>query len=355
MTMTNSSSFNHVREETVPRPRPPYIQREIDRHGNTRWYVRIRPNPRIRLIAPYGSPEFMAEYRAAIAGVESDTPQKTQSGSLKWLIEQYRKSADWLQLSISTRKSRDYIFADIIKKAGDKPYRAINKKSIIASRDERMSTPAQAGKFLLTLSRLFQWAIEAEYIKENPVSGVKPLKSKRQGGFPPWTEEDVEKYHQCWPIGTKERVWLDVLLYTGLRRGDAVRLGRQHIRQGVATLKTEKSGFTTEVTLPILPVLQRTLDNSPTGDLTFICGERGLPLTKDAFGKAFSKACNAAGVKKSAHGVRKISATRAANAGATIPQLKALFGWTDDQMPKLYTEEADRRRLARDSIEKLQG
>ena len=67
------------------------------------------------------------------------------------------------------------------------------------------------------------------------------------------------KYQACWPIGTRQRVWLDVLLYTGLRRGDAVCLGRQHVRAGVAAIKTEKSGYTVEVNLPILAVLQARL------------------------------------------------------------------------------------------------
>jgi hypothetical protein len=62
-----------------------------------------------------------------------------------------------------------------------------------------------------------------------------------------------------WPLGTRQRVWLDVLLYTGLRRGDAVRIGKQHVHNGVATLKTEKSNYTVEVNLPILPTLQRRL------------------------------------------------------------------------------------------------
>jgi len=107
--------------------------------------------------------------------------------------------------------------------------------------------------------------------------------------------------------------------------------------------------------LPILPVLQRTLDAGQTGDLAFICDARGQPYNKLSFGHAFRKACRKADVKKSSHGVRKISATRAANAGATVAQLKALFGWESDQMASLYTREADRRRLAKDSIEKLQG
>ena len=59
-------------------------------------------------------------------------------------------------------------------------------------------------------------------------------------------------------------MWLDVLIYTGLRRGDAVRLGRQHVRNGIATVKTEKSSYRVEVTLPILPVLAKTLEAGPS-------------------------------------------------------------------------------------------
>ena len=70
-------------------------------------------------------------------------------------------------------------------------------------------------------------------------------------------------------------MWRDVLLYTGLRRGDAVRFGRQHVRDGVGSLRTEKSRAKVTVTLPILPVLQTTLDAGPVGELTFIAGSDG--------------------------------------------------------------------------------
>jgi integrase len=106
-----------------------------------------------------------------------------------------------------------------------------------------------------------------------------------------------------------------VLLYTGLRRGDAVRLGRQHVRSGIATLKTEKTG--TEVPLPILPVLAETLAAGPCGDLHYIVSADGKAFTKESFGNAFSKACKSAGVRASAHGVRKLAATRMANNGAS--------------------------------------
>ena len=158
-------------------------------------------------------------------------------------------------------------------------------------------------------------------------------------------------YEARWPIGTRQRVWLDVLAFTGLRRGDAVRFGRQHVRNGIGTIKTEKTG--TEVTLPILPVLAKTLAAGPCGDLTFIAGESGRPLTKESFGNFFRKACRKAGVPGSAHGVRKIAATRAANAGASVAQLEAIFGWQGGRMASLYTRSADRRRLAFDAIHLL--
>jgi hypothetical protein len=54
-------------------------------------------------------------------------------------------------------------------------------------------------------------------------------------------------------------------------------------------------------------------------------------------------------VPGSAHGVRKIAATTAANNGATTAQLKALFGWESDQMAEIYTKGADRDRLGREA------
>jgi integrase len=76
-------------------------------------------------------------------------------------------------------------------------------------------------------------------------------------------------------------------------------------------------------------------------------------MTKESFGNAFSDACRKAGVNKSAHGLRKIGATRAANNGATVAQLNAIFGWTGSKMASLYTQNAVRRRLAQDAITKL--
>jgi integrase len=273
--------------------------------------------------------------------------------SLQWLLSRYRETTDWASLSVATRRQRDNIFKQVIETAGHEPYARITTATILAGKERRAETPAQARNFLDAMRGLFRWALKAGLVKIDPTAGVHNPPRKSGEGFIPWTEDHVAAYEARWPIGTRQLVWLDVLLYTGLRRGDAVRLGRQHVRDGVATIRTEKSGGTIEVTLPILPVLQATSNAGPCGDMTFLVGANGQPLTKESFGNEFKVACKAAGVPGSAHGVRKIAATRAANAGATVAELEAIFGWTGGTMASLYIRSADRRRLAAQAIDKL--
>lgn len=340
--------------DDVPRPRPIYLQKRWSRHGKLTWYVRVGRGKLVRLREEYDSPKFWEEYHAAIDGKpRATTVPPTKSASLKWLIERYKDSSAWRELSPATRRQRENIFAGVLAKSGDEPFLAIKSSDIEAAKEDRRDTPAQARNFLDAMRGLFRWAKDpAKFVKVDPTEGVRnPARAYSGPGFPAWTESDIDLYEKRWAAGTRQRVWLHVLLYTGLRRGDAVRLGRQHLRQGIATIWTEKTG--TEVTIPILPILADTLASGPTGDLAFICGERGEPLTKESFGNVFSAACRAAGVKKSAHGVRKIGATRAAENGATVAELEALFGWSGGQMASLYTRAADRRRLAKASASKL--
>ncbi len=337
----------------MPRPRPPYLHHQINRHGKAVWYVRRGKGPRIRLRAEFGTPEFQAEYEAALKGEKPLPPERARAGSLQWLYDRYRETSAWASLSRATRRQRENILASVMKTAGAEPFTAIKRKDIEAGKDRRRATPSQARNFLDAMRGIFRWALAVDHVGVDPTAGVSNPKMPKGGGFPVWTEEDVSRYEATWAEGTRQRVWLHVLLYTGLRRGDAVRLGRQHVREGVAAIKTEKSGHQVEVTIPILPVLAATLAAGPCGDLAFICGERGQPLTKESFGNMFREACRSAGVNKSAHGVRKIGATRAAENGATVAELEAIFGWRGGTMASLYTRGADRKRLAKGAIEKL--
>ncbi|WP_455482537.1 tyrosine-type recombinase/integrase [Bartonella sp. B35(2025)] len=343
----------------MPKRRPPYLVRECIRHGKIIWYVRIGHGSRFRIEGTYGTQEFVDNYTLAIKEEQNGSSKTTKrtkltEGSFDWLLNQYLQSMQWHNQSESTQKVKYRILNNVSKLIGDRSYKSIEKQHILDAVDRRRNTPAAARHFLTALNGLFNWAVDNALLSKNPALNIKAPKSFNPNGFTPWLEEDIDKYYRRWPHGTHERVWIDVLLYTGLRRGDAVRIGWKDVTDNVIYLKTEKSQFKTDVFLPILPELTETLKIGPIGDETFICGKSGNKLVKESFGNLFREACNAAGIKKSAHGLRKLAATRAANSGATVSQLKAIFGWTEDSMTSLYTKTADRKRLAIEEIKKLQ-
>lgn len=140
---------------------------------------------------------------------------------------------------------------------------------------------------------------------QNPAAGIaKVLLPNRRTGFLQWTEEDLERYEGHWPIGTRERLALDLLVFTGVRRSDAVRLGNQHMHQnGEIVIRTEKSvnsGNPVEVTIPILPLLALSIAATATGKLTFLITTKGAPFAKESFGNWFKKACKAGGIDDAA-------------------------------------------------------
>ncbi|WP_375681014.1 MULTISPECIES: tyrosine-type recombinase/integrase, partial [unclassified Bartonella] len=314
---------------------------------------------RIRIRGTYGTQEFVDNYKSALAELQGLILPKSKTGKLvegsfAWLLKQYFNSVHWHSLAKATKRQRELILMKVCDAIGNIPYREIKKSHITAGVERRKEKPTAAQNFLKALNGLFNWAIDQELLENNPALGIKRPPLNNKDGFAVWTEEDVEKYYHHWSHGSHERVWIDVLLYTGLRRGDAVRIGWNDVKDNIIHLKTEKSKFQTDVFLPILPELAETLKIGPIGNETFICGKNGNKLVKESFGNLFREACNVAGIKKSAHGLRKLAATRAANSGATVSQLKAIFGWTDDNMASLYTKSADRKRLAIEAIKKLQ-
>ncbi len=332
----------------MPRPRPPHLHREETRHGVVTWYVRRGHGPRIRIKAEYGSGAFWAEYRAALEGspLQSKTPK---AHTLAWGLDHYRSSSGWSTLSNATRRQSENIYRAVIKTAGDVLLRDITAETIKSGRERRASAPHAANNFLKSMRRFFKWAADPEggkLVAINPTIGVKLLKGKNKEGFHTWTNEEIVRFETRWPIGTRERLALDLLLYTGLSRGDVVRLGRQHVSNGVITFRMEKGRGDGVVYPPVLPILAATIAASRTGDLAFLVTERGTPMVKESFGNWFREASREAGCPGSAHGLRKAGATRAAENGATVNQLMALFGWKTEKMALLYTRKADRKLLA---------
>lgn len=329
---------------------PPHVQIERTRHGKVIYYFRrAQGAPRIRLPAP-NDPAFKAAYAAAFSG-SSASPTKAQGGSLQWLVESYKRSAHWANLKPSTRRMRDNILKRVVAENGAHPFRDITRRHINEAIDRR---PPHAGNtFRKVMSQMFRWAVSVDLVPVNPVEGATRHRVKSDGHHT-WTVEEVARYHARWPVGTRERLCMDLALFTGLRRSDLAVLGRQHVRDGVISIKTEKTGRW--VHIPVFTLLQASIDATATGDLALLTTGHGKPFRSAAsLGNWFRAACVAAGVPGRLHGLRKAGATIAANAGATSHQLMAMFGWTGLAEAELYTRDASRAALAKAAAEQIEN
>ena len=332
----------------MPRTLPLYVTKEKSRHGKIVFYFRIGKGERIRLPGSPGSKEFKVAYQAALTGKHLVQPHHQEyARSLRWLIRRYMESSAWASLGVATRKQRGNFYSQVIEASGDVDCRIVRDKDIRQALERRRNTPSSANNFLKAMSALFKWALIQDYVETDPTVGVKRLKVKDSDGFPIWTIDEVHAYMRHWPVGTRERLAFELLIASGLRRSDMVLAGRQHLKDDVFSIRTAKTR--TPVTLEFSARVLEMIEKTETGDFAFIVGKKGRPLTKESFGNWFREACRAANIPKSAHGLRKFSATLAADAGATTHQLMAQFGWVTVQQAELYTKSADRARLGKDT------
>lgn len=336
--------------------RLPFIQAFKDRHGRQRYYFR-RGYVRAPLKGEPGGRQFMAAYHKALAAHAN--PQlaaeaRLGEGTFDALALAYYRSPHFLALEPSTQRTNRYRIDAWREKHGGKQVSHLKRRHVVDQMAERMeaSGPGAANNLLRTLSMLCAFAIELEWRTDNPCRGIKKFKSANDG-FVAWSEIDVTKFEERWPVGSRERLALGLLVYTGQRRGDVVRMGPSDVTGDLIHLVQGKTGA--DLMIPIHPSLKAILDATPIVGETFLTTLRGTAFKSETFGNWFRDACDAAGLpKRSAHGLRKTAAARLAEAGCTTKQIQAITGHATIREVERYTKSADQQRLARQAMAKLQ-
>jgi integrase len=357
----------------MPRRLPPGCIEDRDRHGNTRIYFRAKGKPKVRLRGTPWTPEFMAEYEAADGGASPTQRKGIPPGTWRWLCVRYfTECADYLRLDDRTKRVRRGIleatFDEPIAPGSprlfrDFPLSKLTSDAIEVLRDRKLAFPEGANNRVKAIRAVFKWAVKKKGLDGralapgNPARDVPYLRSNNPSGYHTWTLDEVRQFEERHPIGTKARLALALLLYTGQRRSDITRIGRQHVRDGKLTF-TQFKGRNRKpkrLVLPVIRALQQVIDASPCSELTFLVNHFGRPFTDAGFGNKFREWCDQANLPHcAAHGLRKAGATIAVNNGATAHQLMAIFGWDTLKMAEAYTRAADQERLARDAMHKLQ-
>jgi integrase len=362
-----------IASPAMPRRLPPGCVEDRDRHGTIRIYYRAKGRPKVRLRGAPWTPEFMVEYDAAKGEPAPITARGIAFGTWRWLCVRYfTECVDYLRLDDRTKRARRGIleatFDEPIAPGSSKLFRDFPLSRMTADavevlRDRKLAFPEGANGRVRAIRAVLKWAVRKKgpdgkpLVSHNSARDVAYLKSANPSGYHTWTLHEVQRYEERHPIGTKARLALGLLLFTGQRRSDITRLGRQHVRDGKITF-TQFKGRNRKpkrLVLPILIVLQQIIEATPCGELAFLVNDLGRPFTDAGFGNKFREWCNQAGLRHcTAHGLRKAGATIAANNGATAHQLMAIFGWDTLKMAETYTRGADQERLAEAAMHMLE-
>jgi integrase len=352
---------------------PKYVNGFIDRHGKAHHYFRPPGGKSVRLQGLPWSFDFMAAYSAAQSGEPLLTKtleigaSLTVEGTVHALIAAYldcspRSTSPFKTFAPATQRKRRNLLESFRNDHGDKRLfrlRPDGTREMLLKRErmqqiinEKTARPFQQRNFLSALRGLFRWAASEGRMPDDPTLGVKATRAKTTG-YRTWSEGEIEQFEQAHPIGSRPRLALALLLYSGQRRGDVIRMGRQHIRQGILTIDQGKGDAHLEI--PVHPKLQVILDATPSGHLTFLTTIRGQPYSSGGFTNWFCSMCQKAGLPKglSAHGLRKACARRLAEMGCSAHQIAAITGHASLSEVQRYTKAADQKRMAHEAMRKL--
>ena len=342
------------------RRRDKYTSLVIDRHGRERCRFRHRgldcylPHP--------ATVEYKDAYKAALQGVVPAEPRHAP-GTVGDLVSRFFGSAAFLKGGENYKKTVRGILEPFRVEFGTdrvSDFRFDHIEAILRKRAMKrlvgkrlIGGPGAAENLHEQLKRLFDYAVKLEYIERNPAGQAElPVKPVRVG-FHSWTEEEIAAFQRRYPLGTKPRLALELMLWTGLRRSDAIRIGPQHMKGGRIRLVAGKTDKAMDV-LAAPPLLAAIAAMPAVGMTTLLVTEYGRPFTSAGFGNWFRDRCLEAGLPNcTAHGLRKALARRAADLGATQQELKAVGQWSSDSIVATYVAGAEQRALADAAIAKV--
>ena len=335
-----------------------FVTRDVDRHGNVRYYFRRKGEPKIRLYGDFGSEAFTKAYyeaRASGRNTPKATNKRTPVGSFGYVCLQYLASPVFRSLDSATQKQRRYFLESICEKHGSNPIAAMRSHHVDKLLETKRHTPAAARNFLKSLNALFRWALRHRMVDSDPTKDVEPIPYSTEGHHT-WTEQEIAIFEARHPVGTRPRLAMALMLYTGCRREDVVRLGPQHIKNGRLRYTQAKNEDRNPVHIDV-EVHQDLLDiiaKSHVRHMTFLTTAYGKPFSAAGFGNWFRDRCNEAGlINCSSHGLRKRTAVQLAEGGATSQEIMAVTGHKSLSEVERYTKAASKAKLADSAMKKF--
>lgn len=308
---------------------------------------------------PEDDPDFLAAFLAAEkqSGPKPKRGATPRTGTVGHAWWQFTKSDAFLDLSDGYR-ARMLAHGDTIVGEGGKV--AIKQVRAYHIEQDLEGLERNAARTRLKTWRKFlKWA-HPKLIEKNWAMHVEMPKAKKGESHKRWSDDHINAFRNRWPIGTPQRLAMELMLFTGMRICDAVRCGPGWVdKEGWMAFKQQKTkgdvliAFNRE--LPpfadkeALDYLKECLRVQNARHMTWLATIHGKSRSEKAASNWFSDACRKAGLKnddrRTAHGLRDTCCSRLAENGARPHQIMTWSGHESLDEVERYTKEADKKRM----------
>jgi integrase len=218
----------------------------------------------------FGTNEFWREYADILS--EKDRPRVVQARNFNALIAAYRKSPRYTNLKPRTGKDYDKFLDFFAKIMGEADPAKMKRKDVIRLRDSNAEKAYFANYALRVLRILMEYCVDLGWRETNPAKGVPELKTDKRVREP-WPQELLDAYRRVCPLGTRERLVMELCVGTGQRIGDVLNMRWSNIEDGAVWVRQSKTSK--ELWVPILPELQAALGAASRHSVFLLTNERG--------------------------------------------------------------------------------
>jgi len=262
----------------------PNVQHWVDHLGRKRSRVRKYVDGVRKVLGELpvdsdpASPEFQAAYHAILRGERpadalAGVAARGGSGTVNAAIQQYLDSTTFREDAESTQALRRPMLASVSRLVGTLPLIKMDRTWIERWLEQASTKNVQRTRYL-TIRAFLKWAHEVVHlIAVNPTDGMK-VKGGTIKGHPTWRDDQIAQFRACHPLGSMARLALELMLTLTARRGDAIALGRQHLKNGWLSYIQQKNKKRKPVTveIPVPPELAAAIAACPSPDtaLTFL-------------------------------------------------------------------------------------
>ena len=227
----------------------------------------------------------MAAYEMALAGQPLEIGSaRVKPGTIRSLAVSYFNSIEFRFLKSSSKAVYRNIIERFCREHGDKRVALLQREHIAKLLASRAEKPWAANALRNVLRALMRHAIEIGLRSDDPTREIRAIRLKSDG-YHSWLDDEIAQFENRHPLGSRARLALALLLYTGQRRSDVIRMGRQNIRNGFLHIRQQKTGI--ELLIPVHTALTAIIAQTPADHLTFLTTQFGSPFSETGFSHWF--------------------------------------------------------------------